>query len=402
MMRGRRWLLGLGGWGIAALGVVACSGNSSTSRCDPSVDMCDGTTTDATTTSTSGSGGSGGASTTTSTTSGMGGSTTSGTGGKAGSGGSGGGMIDAGRTITKKVVVYLPTWSGSLRNWSTDIPWNQVSQVNIAFAYPSGSTLTLNPTSPGAGQDLYLDMFVSAAHSTGAKVLVSLGGAGTGSSQVAAQYAPGTVDAFVTNIAAYLDAHNLDGIDVDVEGNTAVNNNYGPFVDKLVAKVRPKSKIVTAALAQWFGNNISNATYALYDSVNVMAYDHCDSPGTPCSTYDSAVSELNYFKGKGVTADKLLLGVPFYCHCWGATGCIGQTAACTGQGCQVAYAQVNVKFPGGMDDISSMGVQYSCNGPATIQRKAMLAKGYAGMMAWEITQDAGGNNSLLKVMADNL
>jgi hypothetical protein len=32
----------------------------------------------------------------------------------------------------------------------------------------------------------------------------------------------------------------------------------------------------------------------------------------------------------------------------------------------------------------------------------MLAKGYAGMMAWEITQDAGGNNSLLKVMADNL
>jgi GH18 family chitinase len=244
-------------------------------------------------------------------------------------------------------------------------------------------------------------MFVMSAHNTGAKVLISMGGAGSGSTQVAAQYAPATVDAFVTNIAAYLDAHNLDGIDVDVEGNSAINSNYGPFIDKLVAKLRPKGKLVTAAVAQWFGNGITNATYALYDSVNVMAYDHCDTPNTQCSTYDSAVSELNFFKGKGVTADKLLLGVPFYCHCWG-TACLGQTAACTGAGCQVAYAQVNVKFPGGMDDIQSPNANYSCNGPATIQKKAQLALGYAGMMLWEITQDAGGSASLLKVMDDAL
>jgi GH18 family chitinase len=55
-----------------------------------------------------------------------------------------------------------------------------------------------------------------------------------------------------------------------------------------------------------------------------------------------------------------------------------------------------------MDDISSAGNTYSCNGPATIQRKAQLANGYAGMMAWEISQDAGGAQSLLQVMVDNL
>jgi hypothetical protein len=83
--------------------------------------------------------------------------------------------------------------------------------------------------------------------------------------------------------------------------------------------------------------------------------------------------------------------------------CLGQTAPCNGAGCQVPYANVNVKFPAGMDDIQSTGANYSCNGPATIQRKAQLVKGgYAGMMAWEITQDAGGNASLLKVIADNL
>jgi GH18 family chitinase len=406
MVRHHRQVLGFGLWGFAAWGLLACSASQGSARCDPSVDVCDtSATTDATTTTTSstGSGGMGGASTTTSSTTGTGGGTT-GTGGKAGSGGSGGGAVDAGRTIKKKIVAYLPTWSGTLGNWATDMPWNSVSQVNIAFAYPAPaqSTLTFNQNGvPGGAQDQGLDKFVMAAHGTGAKVLVSIGGAGAGSTQAAAQFAPANVDAFVTNIASFLDAHNVDGIDIDVEGNTAVNSNYGPFIDKLVAKLRPKGKLVTAALAQWFGNSISAATYALYDSVNVMAYDHCDTPNTMCSTYDSAVAELNFFKSKGVTADKLLLGVPFYCHCWG-TMCIGQPMPCTGAGCQVAYAQVNVKFPGGMDDIQSTNANYSCNGPATIAKKAQLALGYAGMMAWEITQDAGGANSLLKVMVDNL
>jgi chitinase len=396
MVQRHRWLFA--SFGLFAAFSFGCS-NASSSRC---ADNCDttGDTTGPTSTTTS-SGGSGGAGTTSmSSTTATGPSTTTG-GGRGGSGGSGGGTVDAGRTIKKQLVVYLPTWTGSLKNWAVDMPWYKVSQVNIAFAYPSGSTLTLNTAMPGAGQDLYLDPFVMAAHATGAKVLVSIGGAGTGSTQVAAQYVPGTVDTFVTNIANYLDTHNLDGIDVDVEGNTAVNANYSPFIDKLVAKLRPKGKLVTAALAQWFGNSISNATYAEYDSVNVMSYDHCDSPGTQCATYESAVSELNFFKSKGVTADKLLLGVPFYCHCWGAA-CLGQTMACNGAGCQIAYAQVNVKFPGGMDDITSTGATYSCNGPATIQKKAQLSLGYAGMMAWEISQDAGGNNSLLKVMVDNL
>jgi GH18 family chitinase len=266
------------------------------------------------------------------------------------------------------------------------MPWYRVSHVDIAFADATVSSLTF-----GASQDMYLAAFVTAAHNAGAKVLVSIGGAGAGSTQVASLYVPATVDAFVTTIAAYLDAQNLDGIDVDVEGDP-VNGNYAGFIDKLVAKVRPKGKLVTSALAQWFGNNIAPATYAQFDFVNVMSYDKCGNAPCEHSTYDAAVRDLDYFKAKGVTSDKMVLGVPFYCHCWGAT--------CAAS--QVAYAQVLAKFPGGMDYIQSNGITYSCNGPATIQKKAGLAQGYGGMMAWEITQDAGGDQSLLKVMADNL
>ncbi len=238
---------------------------------------------------------------------------------------------------------------------------------------------------------MYLGAFVTAAHNAGAKVLVSIGGAGAGSTAIANLYVPAMVDTLVANLAAYLDAQNLDGVDVDVEGDP-VNANYPAFIDKLVAAVRPKGKLVTAAFAQWFANNIGPATYGQFDFVNVMSYDKCGS--TPCehSTYAAAVQDLDFFRSKLIGADKLVLGVPFYCHCWGAT--------CTGS--QVAYAQVLVKFPGGMDYIQSNGITYSCNGPATIQKKAQLAHGWGGMMAWEITQDAGGDQSLLKVMADNL
>ena len=361
-------------WALApfALGLLGCGGKGGNVRCDPSVDVCDS-----------------------GTTGGQGGSATSSTTGGGGSIGAGGARVgDAGRTFQNKIVAYLPTWSGSLKALAVDLPWLEVSQINVAFAYPAGSTLTLAtpPAMPGTGQDLYIADFVTAAHNKGAKVFVSLGGAG-GSAAIAAQLVPASVDAFVTSVVSYVDAQNLDGIDVDVEGNN-VNVNYGPFVDKLVQKLRPKGKQVTAALAQWFGNRVDNATYALFDSVNVMSYDHCNNntPGA-CATYDSAVSELTYFQSKGLTTDKLLLGVPFYCHCWGP-GCGGLA--------QISYAQVNLKFPGGMDDIVSAGTTYSCNGPATIQRKAELARDYAGMMAWEITQDAGGDQSLLKVIAGHL
>ena len=307
---------------------------------------------------------------------------------------------DAGHAFAKPIIVYFPTWNASLGSWASVMPWARMTHVNIAFAAVAGTTFTLNPPStttppmPGTGQDLNLPKFVDAAHNAGVKVSISLGGAGKGSADVAAQYLPVNVDAFVNNISTYVDAHNIDGVDVDVEGGQ-VNANYGPFIDKLVAKLHPKGKLVTSALAQWFANSISSATIGQFDFINVMSYDHCDGP-TPseCATYDSAVNELNFFKSKGASQSRLVLGVPFYCHCWGA-GCLGMLKV-------IAYGQVAAKFPMDMDYIQTADATYSCNTATTTQRKTQLAKSYGGIMAWEITQDGGGAQSLLKVIADNM
>jgi chitinase len=380
----RRRLIASLGSSISAFALVlnGCSAKPGPARCEAQDQDCNATT------------GSGGGATVQGTSTGSAGSTvstttsttSSGT-GTGGAGGAGGSTVDAGRAFTKRIVAYLATWGGgTLRTWATDIPWQKVSHVHIAFATPSGSTINLGT------QEMYLDAFVTAGHAAGAKILVSLGGEG-GSAAIAVQYAPATVDAFVTNIANYVDAHNLDGIDVDIEGST-VNANYPPFVDKLVAKLRPKGKLVSSALAQWFASNLPAATYGQFDYVSIMSFDHCSTnPMCDHSTYDAATKEMDFFRSKGVPMDRLVLGVPFYCWCWGPD---------CGTDTRPSFAQVLVKFPNAMDRVQSGSTNYSCNGPATILQKTQFARNYGGVMIWHIAQDPGGSNSLLKVISDNL
>src|SRR6185436_10777018 len=102
-----------------------------------------------------------------------------------------------------------------------------------------------------------------------------------GSAAVADHYAPGNVNEFVDAIASYLDAHKLDGIDVDIEGDTAGEADYAPFVQKLSAKLKPKGKLVTAALAPWFLDPIPDAALREFDFINVMSYDDKDDTTEP-------------------------------------------------------------------------------------------------------------------------
>ncbi len=343
-----------------------CSGGGE-APCDPAVDVCDET------------GGSGN----TGTAGGPVGSTsTTGTGGSTGSGGAP--IADAARPFEGRIVGYLPTWVGAFDSWARDLPWTRMSHLNIAFATPSGSSFTLGTNQSAAN-------LVAAAHAAGVKIMIAIGGA-KGSDQIASLYTPGSVDAFVNNLVTYIDAQGFDGVDVDVEGN-AVNGNYGPFIDKVVAKLRPKGKLVTAAVAQWYGNNISNATYGQFDFLNVMAYDHCGTWTSPCehSTYQAAVDELTFFKSRA-PVNKLVLGIPFYGYCWG-TGCSAGT---------LPYLQIAVQYPGANDWIQMGGLTISYNSPATVLKKTQLARTYGGLMAWELTQDAAGTVSLLKTMAENL
>jgi GH18 family chitinase len=317
----------------------------------------------------------------------MGGSSATG-----GAGGSSVGFVDAAKPFASRVVAYLPTYRG-LDTWASQLDYSRITHVDLAFANPtSGNDPTL-----GRDSDAAVARIVDGAHAKGVRVLISIGGASGGSERIAALFIPATVQAFVQKLDAFMDAHNLDGLDVDVEGDP-VDSNYGPFIDAMSARLKPKGKLLTAAYGTWFGDRIPDSALQKLDFVNVMSYDHCGSWTKPCAhaPYDQSITDLDYFaKQRGMPASKVVLGVPFYGWCWGA-GC-GPSAALT-------YPEIVARYPNAWqtDWVTDTGVQISYNGEATMQSKGKLAKGYGGVMIWEITEDALAPRSLLKVLTDAL
>jgi GH18 family chitinase len=200
----------------------------------------------------------------------------------------------------------------------------------------------------------------------------------------------------VANLVDLVSRHHLDGIDVDIEGNHVSASTYDPFIAKLRAAL-PQDTLITVAVATWNGDDFPDAALATFDFINLMSYDHCGSwTAEPCdhSSYADSLDELSYWENdRGIPADKMVLGVPFYGYCWGAS--------CPNSA--LTHAEIVASYPEGADSdyFSGSGYTISHNTPSTIGQKADLAKMHGGIMIWEIGQDGSGEDSLLQVVADH-
>ncbi len=236
-------------------------------------------------------------------TAGSGGAAVAGAGGAVASGGAAGGGAAGGGTVGPipdvKFVAYIDDWSGSYATQASKLDFSKVTHVNLAFALAT----TGNDWKWTDNQsDANVKVLVDKAHAAGAKVLASLGGGG-GDTTVATQYkTPSNDDMLVSNLDAFLKRLNLDGADIDIEkeNKADVGDNYGTFVQKVVDKLHPEGKLVTAAVASYLAPAMNDSTLKLFDFVNIMVY----SNGTGAYT-----SELNFYTGKGMKKTQLTLGI---------------------------------------------------------------------------------------------
>lgn len=270
------------------------------------------------------------------------------------------------------------------------IPLKRLTHVNLWF---------LNPDSLGNfNQDLSgLQPFVRKAQRKGVKVLFSIGG---GSKQ--AQYHTLLQDEhrerFVNNLVAVALKSGVDGIDVDLEGSD-IDENYEPFVTELAQKLRSHNKLITAAIAVYYKDQLSDAALAQYDFVNVMSYDRTgpwrpEKPG-PHAAYEHAVEDLDYFGNvRKIPRDKMTLGVPFYGYGYGPE--------LTSPAISMNYREIVSTFPGSEEADEwkrNDGKIIYYNGIPTIRRKTALAREKAGgIMIWQVKGDAKGRKSLLKAI----
>lgn len=271
-----------------------------------------------------------------------------------------------------------------------DAPLKRLTHVNLWF---------LNPDSAGNfTQDLLpLARFVSRAHRKDVKVLFSIGG-GSKQPQYHWLLQDEHRNQFIRRLVDVALRTNVDGIDVDLEGSD-INDNYEQFVVELAEALRSHNKIITAAIAIYYKDQLSDKALAQYDFVNVMSYDRTgpwrpEKPG-PHAAYEHAVEDLEYFATvRNIPSEKMTLGVPFYGYGYGPE--------LTSPAISMNYAEIVSTYPGAervdewkRDD----GKILYYNGIPTIKKKTELARQKAGgVMIWQVRGDAKGSKSLLRTI----
>jgi GH18 family chitinase len=290
---------------------------------------------------------------------------------------------------------------------------DRYTHLDLAFVNPTPAGevvrpggLACAPAAPGniaMVSDAQLQSLVASAHARGTKVIASLGGAvippcGGDWAQLLAAPMRAKV---VANLIAMVDRYDLDGLDVDLEGElmTGIDKagNYTPFVQALAEALHARSKLLTAATGSYPGGMVPDASLRFFDLIGIMSYDQVGptwgAPGDEHSSYAQAEADLRLWIAKGVSANKLALGMPFYGRGFGGyrEGWSLQDIAS-----QFGERQLNGDVAGQRCGGCSY---FTYNGLPTLARKAELAGAWgAGVMVWEVGQDLQNGRAIHEVV----
>ncbi|HUY35917.1 MAG TPA: glycoside hydrolase family 18 protein [Pirellulales bacterium] len=174
----------------------------------------------------------------------------------------------------------------------------------------------------------------------------------------------------------------FDGIDLDWEhpAGDEEYRNFAVLLAEIKRRFAPRGLDLTIAVAGW--QTPPAAVIAAVDRIHLMAYD---AEGRH-STLEFAGAELDKFSKSGVPPAKTCLGLPFYgrgVHDRGKT---------------LTYAEIARRYHPAAEVDEVDGVYF--NGAGTIERKTKMAlqRKLAGVMMWELGQDAADERSLLHVI----
>lgn len=266
----------------------------------------------------------------------------------------------------RKVIGYYPAWGTYSRNYQVaDIPGEKVSHINYAFANISGGKCVLG--------DSYADIdkaFAGDTWDTGVlrgnfnqliklrernphlQTMISLGGWTWSSnfSEVAAT--PQSRKAFVDSCVEFMERYEFDGIDVDWEypvsggmtpGKPEDKANYTLLMQEFRAALDAEEvedgrdywlSIAAPAGPSTLNNLQLPELAATMDWMNLMSYDFhggwdnvtghnapmVRSNGDPSPVGFSVTEAVETYLARGVPAEKLVLGVPFYGRGWNTDG----------------------------------------------------------------------------------
>ena len=289
-----------------------------------------------------------------------------------------------------KVVGYI---GGGNFGKIDSIELNKLTYLNLAFANPDNEGYLV------MDDNADVSIGVTKGHAANLKVFISLGGGGRPDTVFwKAALQPRNRSSFIKKIVKYAEENNLDGVDVDIEGNLFpyIGYTYGPFVVELKKALHAKGKGMSCALgAVDLHEVVTQEALEAYDFVNVMVYDKTgiwqpDVVG-PHSPYSFAEDAIKYYTvDRKIPPAKITLGLPFYGFDFTPPARYIDFSEIIASDIANAYRD-------------SVGMRYY-NGIPMISKKAVLAKksSLGGVMIWELACDTHGDLSLLRALDQTL
>lgn len=287
----------------------------------------------------------------------------------------------------KKIVGYLPEYRFKV---SDKIDYCKLTHLNICFANPdSNGNIILSDTLPEV-------LAFIRSKNPELKIFISLAGGALLKEQAITWKKlidiPKNRPAFIQKILKYVEEHQFDGVDVDLEWRD-VTKGYSPFIVALDAVLEPKNIALTAALPGTFRySNITDEAIHTFDFINLMAYDERGSwaphqPGQHSSIPFAQKSIYFWRDSVGIPPEKLTLGLPLYAYNFtNPKKTVSHTIA------EVISFHYENAF------IDSFGLIYY-NGKPTIEAKVRLAaQDLAGVMVWELGQDTTGEYAMINTI----
>lgn len=321
---------------------------------------------------------------------------------------------------------------------AASIDFSVVTHV-IHFALVPNTNGSLNATVNGLSLPNSTDL-VTKAHAAGRKVLICVGGAGSGPGFQGATSAA-NLATFITNLTNFMSARGYDGIDVDWEPlNAAAGLQYTNFVNGLRAAlnaITPRPLLTAAIASPPTSPALIASVQNQFDQINLMTYDLAGPypgwvtwhnapiydggyrfPGTG-SLVPSADGMVTSLINAGVPSVKLGVGIAFFGWIWSggsgtSTGGATQprqswTSAPTAS--QLSYsslmsihyqsnlyhwdtnaqaAYLAIDNPGSSNDkFISYDDQRTCQSKVSFARNRRLG----GVMIWELAQDHQPNQT---------
>lgn len=303
-------------------------------------------------------------------------------------------LLSADAAERPKVVAYVPNWI-DLPAFAETIEYEKVTHLNIAFENPANAEGDLSFNRKN-------EALITKARAQGVKILISIGGGSAATNQtLQARYFDLLTEArrpaFVAKLAEYVEKHQFDGLDVDIEG-PSINGDYGAFIADLAAALKPKNKLLTAALSKGYGGDkVPPAALQHFDFVNIMAYDGAGhwNPNAPGqhSSMKMAQEAVAWWLKRGLPKEKAVLGVPFYGYGFGEAF----------RKRDYPYKEIVAAYPGA-ENTDETGKTIWYNGLPTIRAKSQFAReqGLAGIMIWSLDLDVKGERSLLQAIHETL